>query len=129
MPVLKGRKKNQVMTPAIHVPDNYQPPIYGKDETTQAWIRGCLATNKIFKGLLPSDHQMLCDAFKACSFAPGETIIRQGDAGENFYLVESGECDISARASRPARVPSSPALGDDPNRRVCLSSPSAANGR
>ena len=29
------------------------------------------------------------------SFAKGDFIIKQGDKGDNFYILDEGECDIS----------------------------------
>ncbi|KAK2515386.1 hypothetical protein Q9966_015395 [Columba livia] len=40
-----------------------------------------------------SDSQLckLLDAMEECSFEPGQVIIREGDEGENFYIILKGE--------------------------------------
>merc|ERR1711971_733065 len=47
------------------------------------------------KNLAPSDRDQLMNALESVSFGTGDTIIKQGDAGDNFYIVEDGQCDIS----------------------------------
>jgi cAMP-dependent protein kinase regulator len=34
-------------------------------------------------------------AMDTVKFKPGQKIIRQGDKGDKFYVLESGTCDIS----------------------------------
>jgi len=36
------------------------------------------------------ERSKLCDAFKEENFNAGDTIIRQGDAGNKFYLIVAG---------------------------------------
>ena len=47
------------------------------------------------KNLEPSDREQLGKAFQKVSFAKGDFIIKQGDKGDNFYILDEGECDIS----------------------------------
>jgi CRP-like cAMP-binding protein len=42
------------------------------------------------KLLSPSDQSLLVEAFSPEQWAEGTTIITQGDAGDKFYIVESG---------------------------------------
>ena len=36
-------------------------------------------------------------AMDTVKFKPGQTIIRQGDEGDSFYVIGAGTCDISIR--------------------------------
>ncbi|CAK7234037.1 hypothetical protein SBRCBS47491_008815 [Sporothrix bragantina] len=44
--------------------------------------------------LTPYERSKIADALETQKFAPGATIIREGDPGHSFYLVESGEADV-----------------------------------
>jgi CRP-like cAMP-binding protein len=50
--------------------------------------------NKLMRLLSPSDQSLLVEAFSPEIWAEGTTIICQGDAGDKFYIVESGETDL-----------------------------------
>jgi putative ABC transport system ATP-binding protein len=49
-----------------------------------------LKTVDVFQALTPTDLTHVAEQMKKRRFAPGETIIRQGDPGEKFFLVAAG---------------------------------------
>ena len=53
-----------------------------------------LETVPLLKTLESYERQKIADALEAAMFEQGEDIIRQGDVGEMFYLVESGEASV-----------------------------------
>jgi cAMP-dependent protein kinase regulator len=96
MPVLKGRKRHeQVMAAAVEVPAGWTPPAYEKTDSEAAFLKETIETNRLMKNLEPSDREQLGKAFQKVSFAKGDFIIKQGDKGDNFYILDEGECDIS----------------------------------
>ncbi|ODN97345.1 cAMP-dependent protein kinase regulator [Cryptococcus wingfieldii CBS 7118] len=44
----------------------------------------------ILASLQPQERAKIADVLESKTFAPGEDVIRQGEAGDEFYLVESG---------------------------------------
>ncbi|ODQ50330.1 camp-dependent protein kinase regulatory subunit [Saitoella complicata NRRL Y-17804] len=53
-----------------------------------------LSTIAILRPLSSYDRQRIADALDTVTYEPRSTIIRQGDVGEHFYLIESGTCDV-----------------------------------
>ncbi|KOS20537.1 cAMP-dependent protein kinase regulatory subunit [Escovopsis weberi] len=47
----------------------------------------------LLSSLTPYERSKIADALETQKFYPGETIIREGDPGHSFYLLESGEAD------------------------------------
>ena len=53
-----------------------------------------LARTEIFGHLSDQQLAALADAAACESFAPGETVVRQGERGDSLYLVVSGSLDV-----------------------------------
>ncbi|OAA53382.1 cyclic-AMP-dependent protein kinase regulatory subunit [Niveomyces insectorum RCEF 264] len=49
--------------------------------------------------LTPYERSKIADALETQKFTPGAVIIREGDPGLSFYLVESGEADVFKKGS------------------------------
>ena len=45
----------------------------------------------------------LVNACALITFKAGEEILRQGEAGDNWYVVEKGECDVKYTVSNKSR--------------------------
>lgn len=52
-----------------------------------------LSSVPLLSGLNPWEKAKIADALETETFETGEVVIRQGDVGEYFYLVESGEAE------------------------------------
>merc|ERR1711871_1806834 len=51
-------------------------------------------TKKLFDVLTKTEMLHIADALENEKFAPGDLIIRQGEAGDFFYIIESGKVDV-----------------------------------
>lgn len=54
-----------------------------------------LKSMPVLKSLSTYDRAKLADALDTEIYEPGQTIIREGDSGENFYFIEYGEADVT----------------------------------
>jgi MFS family permease len=61
-----------------------------------------LTANPIFAPLPPSTIEHLAVRLIPRSVGAGETVFRQGDAGDLFYIVEDGRCEISIDGEKVA---------------------------
>ena len=46
----------------------------------------------------------MCDALKSKDLEKGEVVIRQGDEGDEFFLVEEGKCE-ARKVMQPGHPP------------------------
>jgi putative ABC transport system ATP-binding protein len=56
-----------------------------------------LKTVEIFKGLTPTEIAYVAERMKKRRCARGEVVIRQGDVGEEFFLVASGAAVVTTQ--------------------------------
>ena len=48
----------------------------------------------LFASLSPSQKSQLCTALRPLHVKAGTAIVRAGDAGNTFYVVEAGTCTV-----------------------------------
>ena len=85
-------------------------PRHAKSSKESAEIEMAVKANFLFSHLNESQKKVLFDAFYKISVSSGETIIKQGDKGDRFYVVRSGvyECFVrKAGESLAATIESS----------------------
>jgi cAMP-dependent protein kinase regulator len=49
---------------------------------------------KLLSSLTPYERSKIADALETQKYPAGSTIIKQGDVGDHFYILESGEADV-----------------------------------
>lgn len=59
---------------------------------------GFLDQVPLLSTLTPYERSKIADALETKKYPPGSTIIQEGDIGESFYLLESGEAQVFLRA-------------------------------
>ena len=92
-----GRKKKArqvIFAESMQSDEVYVPKCYPKGEASKELIRTTLKTSFMFSALSSADLERMVDAFQEKKVAVNEAPIKQGDSGDNFYVVERGEFDI-----------------------------------
>lgn len=76
-----------------------------KDETERQSIITALKSNFLFQHLNQNQRQMVIDVMQPIEVQPGEWVIRQGDHGDRFYVIDHGRYEVRVK----------PPGSDDPN--------------
>jgi putative peptide zinc metalloprotease protein len=66
-------------------------------ESTQQSYRALLRRIPLFATMDDAELDLLCSQLRVEQFAPGRTIIRQGDPGDRFYIVYRGHVEVTQR--------------------------------
>lgn len=64
----------------------------------QDWMTRMLQSDAFAK-LSPSDIQRLIQALEPVPYSAGDSVIRQGDEGDYFYIIREGTCSVTRLAS------------------------------
>mmetsp|Transcript_18491 Transcript_18491/g.40011 ORF Transcript_18491/g.40011 Transcript_18491/m.40011 type:complete len:769 (-) Transcript_18491:75-2381(-) len=67
---------------------------YDKTDAVRSLIYDAIKPNVLFEHDSKEEILQIIDVFKPHTYSKGETIIKQGDEGSEFYVVESGELNI-----------------------------------
>ena len=80
--------------------------VFEKAPAIAAGIRAILAKNILFQHLDADQLQTVINAFMPMEFEDGSDIITQGETGEHFFLLATGEADVfvSKRGAEPVKV-------------------------
>ena len=61
-----------------------------------ASLSKAIAKNVLFSHLDENERSDIFDAMFPVNAMPGEVIIQQGDEGDNFYIIDSGDVEVSS---------------------------------
>ncbi|KAK7602547.1 hypothetical protein V9T40_008136 [Parthenolecanium corni] len=73
---------------------SYVKKVVPKDYKTMAALAKAIAKNVLFSHLDENERSDIFDAMFPVTFLAGETIIQQGDEGDNFYVIDQGEVEF-----------------------------------
>jgi small-conductance mechanosensitive channel/CRP-like cAMP-binding protein len=62
-------------------------------------IDAAIARTDLFAPLSDAERQRLAVGARRRPYAPGETVMRQGDDGSSMFLVESGRCGVTQKSA------------------------------
>ncbi|TDH68965.1 hypothetical protein CCR75_000288 [Bremia lactucae] len=73
---------------------HFERVMYPKSTKEREGIRRMVAENILFKSLDEKQNDIVLNAMFPMTFKPNDIIIQQGDDGDNFYILESGVCEV-----------------------------------
>ena len=74
---------------------NYVKKVVPKDYKTMEALAKAIAKNVLFSHLDDNERTDIFDAMFPVSGHSGEVIIQQGDEGDNFYVIDQGDVEVS----------------------------------
>nr|ADD24423.1 cAMP-dependent protein kinase type I regulatory subunit [Lepeophtheirus salmonis] len=72
----------------------YVKKVVPKDYKTNVSLGKAIAKNVLFSHLDENERSDIFDAMFPINALPGEVVIKQGDEGDNFYIIDAGEVEI-----------------------------------
>ena len=81
---------------SINVDKDFTPPDYPKSNEDIKFLDEALGENFIFAELSSAERALLIKALQKQDCKAGETIIKQGDVGDYFYICETGTVNFLA---------------------------------
>ncbi|KAL4489455.1 hypothetical protein ABPG72_002751 [Tetrahymena utriculariae] len=81
---------------------SYVPKVVYKEEEQKKRIEHRLMQAFMFQALDEKEREIVVNAMTEVKFSPGDWIIKQGEDGDNLYVVDQGELDCYKKFSKDA---------------------------
>ena len=111
----KGHKKREAVrdqAKQIKVGAADEPPkVFPKNDEIRALLTDIVTSNVLFSSYAQDEQAAIVDAFESFAVPTDTLVIRQGEMGDNFYVVESGSLDIYIKNSESAPMRVGNSLG------------------
>ncbi|XP_069511173.1 cAMP-dependent protein kinase type I-alpha regulatory subunit isoform X1 [Ambystoma mexicanum] len=95
--VVKGRSRRGAISAEVYTEEDaasYVRKVIPKDYKTMAALAKAIEKNVLFVHLDDNERSDIFDAMFSVIYIAGETVIQQGDEGDNFYVIDQGEMDV-----------------------------------
>ncbi|XP_061557262.1 protein kinase, cAMP-dependent, regulatory, type I, alpha (tissue specific extinguisher 1) a [Phycodurus eques] len=96
-PVVRGRSRRGAISAEVYTEEDaasYVRKVIPKDYKTMAALGKAMEKNILFAHLDSNERSDIFDAMFSVNYIAGETVIIQGDEGDNFYVIDQGEMDV-----------------------------------
>jgi CRP-like cAMP-binding protein len=92
---VRAQRAQNIFAQPIDFKEEYQTPRFPKSDAAVQFIDGALEDNFIFASLSSKERRLLIDAMMMESVPAGTVIIKQGETGDFFYVVEEGHVSFA----------------------------------
>jgi CRP-like cAMP-binding protein len=75
-------------------PKDYVKKMVEKSQDVKDMLNKIINTSVLFKHCKREEKLEIVDAFDVKNIEAGTDVIVQGETGDNFYMIESGECEV-----------------------------------
>ncbi|PKI83377.1 hypothetical protein MVES1_002844 [Malassezia vespertilionis] len=99
-----------------------------KTENQEARLRAAVLENFIFRSLEPEQYQVALQAMDEEHHEAGDIVIKQGDQGQYFYIVERGNLDVYMQPPHMSAAEALAAPADQLGKKVLSYGPGATFG-
>ncbi|XP_076779550.1 cAMP-dependent protein kinase type I-beta regulatory subunit isoform X2 [Arvicanthis niloticus] len=96
-PVVKARRRRGGVSAEVYTEEDavsYVRKVIPKDYKTMTALAKAISKNVLFSHLDDNERSDIFDAMFPVTHIDGETVIQQGNEGDNFYVIDQGEVDV-----------------------------------
>jgi len=91
---------------------SYVKKVVPKDSRTMDSLAKAAGKNVLFSHLDENERMDIFDAMFPVNALPGEVIIHQGDEGDNFYIIDSGEVEVLVNGEKVLTIGDGGSFGE-----------------
>jgi CRP-like cAMP-binding protein len=102
----KGKRKNVMGAKGENTDTQATtlPPSHAKTKEVREMLMGVVAHNILFRSCPREERTAIVDVFEKCVFQAEEFVIRKGEKGDHFYVVDQGVCSAWDNGQKVGKV-------------------------
>jgi len=111
----KNRNRRGAVSAEVYTEEDattYVKKVVPKDYKTMAALSKAIAKNVLFSHLDENERSDIFDAMFPVVHICGETVIKQGDEGDNFYVIDQGTVDFYVDGEYVSSIGDSGSFGE-----------------
>jgi cAMP-dependent protein kinase regulator len=105
-------RRTAVSSEALVADDNFVPTVVPKTTDQEMRIRQAISKNFLFASLTEDILAKVIGAMFEVKKVTGDIVMREGDEGDNFYILEDGECEFLIKDNVVGKVASGGSFGE-----------------
>lgn len=94
-PAPQNVRMQNIFSAPVDLTHSFHAPFFEKSEEDEEFIRACLKSNFIFSTVPQENLPPLIGAFERLSVESGTAIIVEGETGDYFYIIKTGEVEFT----------------------------------
>jgi len=113
-PLQSVRRRGAISAEPITEEDasSYVKKVVPKDYKTMSSLSKAISKNILFSHLDENERSDIFDAMFPDSAEQGEVIIQQGDEGDNFYIIDTGEVEVFVNGEKMLTIGEGGSFGE-----------------
>ena len=92
--------------------ESFKAPSYAKTKTEELFLKNAILKNFVFSNMSPKEMKTMVSAFEKQTIEAGTVIIKQGDTGDYFYVIESGTVTFEVNGKKVGTAPRGHTFGE-----------------
>lgn len=100
--VRKNVRKGSIMSASVTVDANWKAPVFPKSADQSSMLLGRVKGIFFLQKLSAKDMDTLVGAFQLKEYSVGDVLMKQGDEGDCFFVLEEGKTDVLVNDTKVA---------------------------
>jgi hypothetical protein len=92
---VRQKRAQNIFSAPVDLNEDFHTPRYPKSDAAVQFIDSALEDNFIFASLTVKERRLLIDAMMMETVPAGQVIIKQGETGDFFYVIEEGQVSFA----------------------------------
>ncbi|KAJ9466260.1 cAMP-dependent protein kinase regulatory subunit [Diplonema papillatum] len=93
--------------------DDFKPSVHPKSDEDAEWLARIIENEYLFEHLEADELSVLVNAMEAVELEEGDALMNEGEQGNTYYVVQSGELDVTKEGETVRTLAAEACFGEE----------------